>query len=199
MCPIDGAPDAPFGTGFLVSPDGHLVTCLHVIDQVADRCGEFIVEFRYSTIERRRYRTVARDDADDLGLAEPVDSLPGSVPHASFPDMPADVLRTRPEVLAYAIPGTPEVPLQATGTYWREVHREAESADRALDSDTLTLTGLDPGAYTVIAFHFPVRNTREIRDAARISSQDFYAATLIASAKVTVRADEEEIQLKLAF
>ncbi|MCH8204842.1 MAG: hypothetical protein IID09_06730 [Candidatus Hydrogenedentes bacterium] len=105
----------------------------------------------------------------------------------------------RPEVLAYAISGTPEVPLQAGVTYWAEVHSQAAAADRALDSDTLTLTGLDPGAYTVIAFHFPVRNTREIRDAAGISREEFYATTLIASAKVLIRAAEEEIQLELAF
>ena len=105
----------------------------------------------------------------------------------------------RPEVLAYAVSGTRDVPFQATATYWLEVHHGAASSDRALDSDTLTLTGLDPGAYTVIGFHFPVRNTREIRDAAGISSEDFYATTLIASAEVIIREAKEEIQLELAF
>lgn len=105
----------------------------------------------------------------------------------------------RPEVLAYAVPGAPEVPLQATETYWAETHLQAATADRVLDSDALTLTGLDPGAYTVIAFHFPVRNTQEVRDATEISSEEFYAGTLIASAEVRIREAEEEIQLELAF
>ena len=111
----------------------------------------------------------------------------------------ANLRPDRPEVLAYALPGAQEIPSQVTGKYWQETHLGAASSDRALDSETLTLTGLDPGAYTVIAFHFPVRNRRENRDAAGISGAEFYAATLVTSSSVTILKDNEEISLELSF
>jgi hypothetical protein len=102
------------------------------------------------------------------------------------------------EVLVYAVSGTREIPHQASKEYWQEIHRVRRS-DRAVESDTFIITGLDPGDYTVIAFQFSVRHSREAREAAGMSIDEFYALTRLASVEVFIGGENEEIEVELSF
>lgn len=103
------------------------------------------------------------------------------------------------EVLAYAVPSAQELPSKANEAYWEKVHLSAMASGRALDGDTVVLTGLKQGTYKVFAFQFPVRLSQEVRKAAGFNMEDIYAKTMIASAEVTIRTADEKAQLDLAF
>jgi len=103
----------------------------------------------------------------------------------------------RPEVIALAYEGVVDVPQSIIRENFNRIMFRAVAKDRVLDSPTLILTGLDPGTYTVMALQWPTRSGGEAREAAGLSMEEFFSATLIASAVTQIGDEDVEVELEL--